>query len=443
MSTNSQISNTSLNRLNRILMSVLTATGLVAVGVYSIESAQSQTPQKPTPRAQTGGAGAETQLSPYAQAVGLYNTRKFAEALVILETGKIDPAQAANASYYRALCYHQQGNMKQAAAAYRFVVSKYPQSVAARNSLKTLMKLDPTVAQQVTKVLDEYQPGKIDWTGLPDQVSVPFRKARNGGIMVTAELNGVPITMAFDTGASSTTCTDTFLTNSKITVKKTNYHGRSLGVGGEIPTSLAMVDLKLGDLKRKLPLMVQDDRGLQNTTDHLPLLGQTFFGDMPYMVDDAREMIVFTKPAEDPGFKIAGGKSLPGKAAPKPRLAANEVPFRRSGGNIVITVQVNGRECEMYFDTGADTVAFADRHLASCGLNRPVDAYAGQSGGVGGKREAFGFLIDSMKIANVERRSVKACVLINANFDRPLLGQTFLSGLKYTIDPVKNCIRFD
>lgn len=392
--------------------------------------------------------------SAYTKAVGLYNTKKFADALVIFETGKIDSTQAANAAYYRALCYHQMGKMKEAAAAYRYVFSKYPQSSAAKTSLKTLAIIDPKSAVAAIQNIEVPRTGKLDWTGLPEQVAVPFRKG-HGGMLVNAVMGGVPVTMVFDTGASSTTCTETFLATNKIPVKRTNLHGRAMGVGGEVPTNLVMVDLQVGDLKRQIPLMVQDNRGMPDTFP-MPLLGQTFFSDLPYSVDDSHQVIVFSKPA-DSNFALnsissdnvasllgaTGTRSGARKAVQKPKLLANEVPFRRDGGNMVVTVLVNGRECEMYFDTGADMVCFADRHLAACGLNRPTSAYAGHGGGVGVKREAFGFTVDSIKVGNIERRDVRAGVLIGANFDRPLLGQSFLSGLRYTIDPTKNCIRFE
>ena len=34
-------------------------------------------------------------------------------------------------------------------------------------------------------------------------------------------------------------------------------------------------------------------------------------------------------------------------------------------------------------------------------------------------------------------------MVLHSDFPKPLLGQTFLKGLKYTIDPSRNVIRFD
>ncbi len=376
----------------------------------------------------------------YNRAVMLYGTKKYTEALVVLEKGQIAPNQAANAAYYRALCYHQLGKLKDAAVAYRYVFSKYPQSTAAENAIKTLAKLDPAAALAALKTAMPQTPAPIDWSNLPDQVAVPFRKGPNGWLMVKVELNGTPVMMVFDTGAAVTSMSETYLRENGVTLKRTKEHGRAIGAGGEVSTNLAVGDVRLGDLHRTVSMMVQDDRG---QSLKLPaLLGQNFFGDMPYSIDDSRGLIIFSRPA--PELKVAGpGASRGTKQTKVIRYADNEIPFRRVGNNLVVLVKVNGRECEMYFDTGAAQVSFADRHLAMCGLNRPTDANAGHGGGVGGQREAFQFYIDSIKMANVERQNVRAAVLINANFDRPLLGQTFLAGLRYTIDPTRSCIRFE
>lgn len=402
----------------------------ISTGVNSQETSQ---------ESKTAPQAGESQ---YNRAVSLYGTKKYVEALAVFETAQIAPTQAANAAYYRALCYHQLGKMKEAAAAYRYVFSKYPHSAAAVNAIKTLAKLDPAAAKEALKGAVGGEPIKasqIDWTVLPDQVAVPFRKGPGGSLMVRAEMNGVPVPMMFDTGASTTALTESFLKEFGVTVKRTKYHGRAIGVGGEVSTNIAVADVRLGELHRTIPMMVQDDRG--QAKGQPALLGQSFYSDLPYMIDDSRGLIIFTKPTTD--LRVAGPGASKGGPKQAIRYADNEIPFRRLGNNLVVLVKVNGRECEMYFDTGASTVAFADRHLAMCGLNRPTSANQGIGGGVGGNRESFQFTIDSLKLANVERRDVRAAVMINANFDRPLLGQTFLTGLRYTIDPVRSCIRFE
>ncbi len=374
------------------------------------------------------------QGSAYSRAVQLYNSKKFAEALAVFESSGVEPTQAANAGYYRALCYHQLGRTREAVAVFRQVASKYSGTAAATSSMKALASIEG--ARGGAQPVADAPPatGPIDWDLLPDRVVVPFRKSFDGHMYVTAEMNGVPVTMIFDTGAAATTCAESLLIDSNIRINRSKFHGRALGVGGEVSTNLALISLRLGAIERNIPLWIVDDRALpdKNSKVGRSLLGQSFFSDIPFMIDDAKSVIVFSRP---PSPNSSSADSL--------RLRDNEVPFRKMGGNIVVTVKINGRECEMFLDTGAATVAFADRHLALCGLNRPTDAFAGHGGGVGGQRDAFAFAIDSVKLGPVERKNVRAQVLINANFDRPLLGQSFLSGLRYTIDPTRSAIRFE
>lgn len=97
----------------------------------------------------------------------------------------------------------------------------------------------------------------------------------------------------------------------------------------------------------------------------------------------------------------------------------------------------------MYLDTGASQVVFADRHLAQCGLNRPVEATNTVRRTNGGRRDSYAFTIDNIKLGPIEKTEVNATVLLNSKFSKPLLGQSFLQGLRYTVDPARNVIRFE
>ncbi len=385
----------------------------------------------------TGSAVA--QGSDYGRAVQLYNGKKFAEALAIFEGSGVDAAQSANAGYYRGLCYIQLGKTKEGVAVFRQVATKYAGTAAATSSMRALASMEGVRSGGNAQVRADAPPatGPIDWDMLPDHVVVPFRKSYDGHMYVTAEMNGVPVPMIFDTGAAATTCAESLLSESNIRINRSRFHGRALGVGGEVSTNLALVSLRLGAIERNIPLWIVDDRAIPDRSSKVgrSLLGQSFFSDIPYMIDDSKSVIIFSRPSA----ALNGGSG----SSSAVRLKDNEVPFRKVGGNILVTVKINGRECDMFLDTGAATVAFADRHLALCGLNRPTDAFAGHGGGVGGQRDAFAFEIDSVRLGPVERKNVRAQVLINANFDKPLLGQSFLSGLRYTIDPTRNSIRFE
>lgn len=110
---------------------------------------------------------------------------------------------------------------------------------------------------------------------------------------------------------------------------------------------------------------------------------------------------------------------------------------------MVVKAKVNDREVDMYFDTGASQIVFADRHLAQCGLNRPVEATNTVRRTVDGRRDSYAFSIDRVQLGPISKTEVSAAVLLNTKFSKPLLGQSFLQGLKYTVDPARQVIRFD
>lgn len=365
----------------------------------------------------------------YEQAIKLYGSNKYAEALALLESSPIPVTEAANAAYYRALCLHRLGRVREALGQYTLVVKKYPNTPAALNALKVITK---TASNKNAEA-------PMEWIGPEEEIQVRFQKRDH--ILVPASINGVGITMIFDTGAGATTATQSFLSENGITLKKTGQSGRVLGVGGEVSTYIGVGEVRLGGMKRTIPIMVEEDRAatLSGRADVVkyPLLGQSFFKDIPYQIDDERRMIIFKKPSQE--LKVATG----GKAPARTRLTDREVAFVREGTHIIVRPKINGRECDMIFDTGAATVAFADRHLAQCGLNRPTNAAFGEGGGVGGRREGYQFNVDSIVLGPIERRDVVAQVMINSNFPKPLLGQSFLEGLRYTIDPSRNVIRFE
>ncbi len=394
---------------------------ILVIASFIAHAVQAQAPGQSQPNA----AG-----SSYDRGVALYNNKKFSEALGQFEAADIPANQAANAAYYRALCYHQMGKLKEAILAYKFVVTKYSQTTVAQNAIKTLIKLDPSVRKAVEN--NPLNKG-IDWTGLPDEVEIPYKKGFGGHMFVHAQINGAPVTMLFDTGAEPTMCPQSYLNQHGVVVHRTSSGGSMKGVGGEAQFYVAIAEVQLGQLKRQMAIMVEEDEAamLNNNASSMrvPLLGQSFFKDVPYEIDDAQHMIIFKKPAAKGGVAI--------------HSSDREVPFFREGEHIIIRPKINGRECEMILDTGAQTVAFADRHLAQCGLNRPVAAARGKSGGVGGVREGFEFYIDSIVLGPIERRNVPAQMILNSNFPKPLLGQSFLNGLRYTIDPVRNVIRFE
>jgi len=251
-------------------------------------------------------------------------------------------------------------------------------------------------------------------------------------MLVKAFFNGKPTTVMFDTGAGATTCYQSLLDRLGVEPKWTGQAGRVTGVGGEVATKLGLITVQAGSMTRLLPVWVQQDhgRGGKNSVSDLPLLGQDFLKGYAYEIDNRAKQVIMTKSLGNPAGASRG------------RLADNEVPFEREGNHVIVKPKINGRECEMILDTGAGIVAFADRHLAMCGLNTPTSARQGGASGVGGKRQGYNFYIDSIKLGPIEKRHVPAVVMMHSNFPKPLLGQPFLHDIKYEIDPVRKVIKF-
>jgi len=383
--------------------------------------------------------------SNYSEAVDLFAKKDYQKACVLFQKAQAAGENASNAAYYEALCYHYARDLERAKIAYQQVIRKYPQSEASRNSIKVLIKIDPAIAKRYAEAMDGIAvQQEQDYSNLPQEASVKFFRTNvaRGHLVVPATVNGVPAQMIFDTGASSTHVTERWLALLGVKPKYTKHTGRAMGVGGEVNYRVALITIRVGELERTIPVSVQEGSGAlgeasTNPLSEMPLLGQTFYKDFIYEIDDSGQKISFKKLAQRPSDKKDS------KAKPRQRLADNEVPFYYEGNSIIVTVKVNGRECEMIFDTGAGSVAFADRHLAACGINRPVDSYHGQGGGVGGTRDSYVFMLDSVKMGSIEKKNVMCNVLLHTPFPKPLLGQTFLQGLKYTIDPGRKVIIFN
>jgi len=157
-----------------------------------------------------------------------------------------------------------------------------------------------------------------------------------------------------------------------------------------------------------------------------PLLGETFYKDYEYTTDPGANTITFHK-------KGATASLYGDKYA---------VPFTREGNELVVTAQVNGKSIQMYFDTGADNIAFSPMHLKQLGLEIPEEHGEGMSIGVGGTTRTVHFNVDSIKLGPVEKRNIEVGVVDQSQMPHPLLGQNFYSGWQFTIDNDRHVIRF-
>lgn len=127
--------------------------------------------------------------------------------------------------------------------------------------------------------------------GVSSQGGVPFKRVRGGGVLVSVEVNGRPIDMLFDTGAQSCLFSKKDMRMLGISIPADAEHEMTQGVGGGMPGLRFPVSrMKLGPIdKTNLPItVVEQDFGE-------PLLGQSFFHDYQYTIDDQRNVIRFLR----------------------------------------------------------------------------------------------------------------------------------------------------
>lgn len=269
-----------------------------------------------------------------------------------------------------------------------------------------------------------------DYARLPEQCRVPF--TRQGSLLfIDASLNNRPFKMIFDTGAESIAFGKNHLAEASIPAPTGKPVGMAMGVGssGGVPIWGMNATIKVGTIERNSPIMVQANMPTP------PLLGQEFYHDYEYTIDysDAekeRGMIHFVKKGTRVQTASSGGSSN------------YSVPFKRAGKNLVVNVEVNGRPCEMYFDTGASNIAFTEDQLKRLNIQIPEDAVLEQHNGIGGSTTGHGFTVNRMRLGPIEKTNIQISALKSANMDYPLLGQSFYGDWQYTIDTGSNTIRF-
>lgn len=124
-----------------------------------------------------------------------------------------------------------------------------------------------------------------------DRYAVPFTLEGNE-MIVTAEVNGRPIRMIFDTGASSTVFTMTHIKQLGLTVDEDETEAeRHVGIAGETSGfSFPVSRMRLGPIE-KSNFRISVTQGM----DGHPLLGQTFYGDWQYSIDNANKVIHFLR----------------------------------------------------------------------------------------------------------------------------------------------------
>jgi clan AA aspartic protease (TIGR02281 family) len=397
------------------------------------------------------------QAAPDAFALGV---KQFGAKTYPLAAANFKKAIAANpkndsARYYYALSLHYNKDIAGATKAYAELIRLLPDSNGASYARAALAKLDAALLSSLPlpsrAAQQSYgQPGSTASVAaagvaspaqfrqsapvasnpndkLPDDCRIYYTLEDNSFVL-DAYVNGRPMKMIFDTGAEDCAFGKDNLAAAGLpgpTGKPTGTaHG--VGDGGAQATWDMRVDLKVGTIERK-----NFEIGVQEKMNDHPLLGQTFFQDFTYTIDNGAHSIHFVKKRK------AGGSTYA-----DPRRDPNNVPFTRQGNEIVVTVSVNGRPTKMYFDTGATSCSLSKEQVKQLGLTIPEDAETIEVVGIAGSTRAKVFNVRSMKMGTIEKFDFPVHVCDSEIAGMGLLGQTFYNDHQYTIDYERGLIHF-
>lgn len=390
-----------------------------------------------------------------------FKAKHYAQAAQYFKKAIAIRSDNPTAYYYYALSLHYAKDMKGAKQEYGRIISYFPLSDAANYARQALSRLDPAYLKQldpnynpaaasVAPVLrattgtsgsmgssgsrggssssssSEVNAGfSTKYDSVPDECKVYFTPVGQGSLEIDCSFNNRPHKVIFDTGAASLAVGKNNLTEMGIPLPQGEPDDESYGVGSTKGNKVwtTRMDVKVGNiLRRSFPVKVQEFM-------EVPLLGQTFFGDFTYTIDNGAHSITFTKKGAKTGSIYAGRDP-------------NAVPFQRRGRHVVVTAEVNGKKQDMIFDTGAESCVFDRKQISDLGIQVPQDAIEGTNVGVSGSTRSRTFPIRSLKLGPVEVRDFNISVLDDAAMPLPLLGQSFFGGWQYTVDDQAGVLHF-
>jgi predicted aspartyl protease len=239
-------------------------------------------------------------------------------------------------------------------------------------------------------------------------------------MFVNVLINGRPVEVIFDTGASTCLFGKQQLNNAGVTYVPTGST-QVRGIGADtLNCDQANLRVSLGEITKTIYTAIVP--GKMNTAS---LLGQDFFNEFRYDIDTATGVIHLRK---------KGVRSVEA-------LDTINIPFKVAGREMLVDARVNGRQCVMIFDTGSFNNIFTAATWSQLGLSIPADARMVSTGGVGGSSKGFLFRADKIELGGVMKVNPEVVVL-ESGPPYPLLGQEFLKDKRFSIDNDNQVIRF-
>ena len=394
------------------------------------------------------------QADAYGDGAKLFQEKKYVKAVkCFADSVKQNPGND-NAYYYHALSLHYSKDMKGAIAEYGRIIRLFPSSQAADHSRRALMVLDPVLLKKLSPELFTAAPPAARQQGspiisgsrssyassedrFPSEARLNFTK-EVGCMMVEAQFNNRPLKVMFDTGSQGTILGKNHLQSMGLPEPTGQPTGTSNSAGSSQKTWDMRLNIKIGNIERNnFPVVIKE-----SMLDS-PSIGQSFFKDFTYTIDNNAQTIRLVKRAAGASSSVASSSSSSGYGSSRSVSDPYAVPFvRDENDQLIVSVSLDGRPGRMYFDTGASGIGMSSAHAKGFGLTVPEDAQDTIINGTSSRMTGKKFPVRSLKLGPIEKHNIDVTVVDNFALPLPLLGQSFFGDNNYTIDDQAKVIRF-
>lgn len=370
----------------------------------------------------------------FSAGVAEFKLRHFNQAAEIFEKCMAAGSNDADLYYYAAITYEHLGNYKKAFESYRFAIEHFPTSQAARCSAAAMQRKSFQSSLASQGLLMNPRDPLLD--NYPKETWVGFTR-HNNSLVLDGSINDRATKMIFDTGASSCVFSVDQLERLGIEPPQGPPNAITYGVGSnrKIPVWATKANLRLGKIERKeFPIIVSPNPLIY------PLLGEDFFHDLKYTIDNRAKAILF-KYSKDSRTSSASTNTTSAMTVSSSANYVYSVPFTVENRALVVVAKLDGRSCPMIFDTGADVCMFTNEELSKVGVKPRFVGRTLNVRGASGTAPAQLGVISKAELGPISGEM--ACLVTDqAVVPRPLMGQSFFKDWQYTIDHTNRVIQF-
>jgi predicted aspartyl protease len=364
-----------------------------------------------------------------------YQKQNYARAITLFENSLFNDPSNSETFYYAAITYEKLGNYKKALRCYQEILDRFPNSKTAALATDAINRPEFRKVARMKGLLTG-----IDSASdvIPRETWVDFTRVGNS-VVVDGVINGNATKMIFDTGASACVFSVDQLKRLGISIPTGAPSSFGAGVGSKYKTPMwnMVADLKLGKIERhNFPILVS-----ANPLPY-PLLGENYYHDLEYTIDNPNKIILFKSRSQQ------NTNSLEEQIDHRARMTINSsgkyvynVPFEVDNQSLVVVAKIDGKDCKMIFDTGADVCLFTEFQIQQLGIKVRSTGKTSNLTGTGGITKAPVCIIENAQVGPIS--SPMVCLITNQTLmPKPLLGQTFFKNWHFTIDHVNKVIQF-